>query len=85
MSNEYTIHLKIEHLPEGEYLATCKDLPGLVAQGRTVSETVEIAQDVSRKLIESYVEHGDKFLEEWNVERAGKLGKIGFPGDYGMI
>jgi len=40
---------------------------------------------VARKLIESYVEHGDKFLEEWNVERAGKLGKIGFPGDYGMI
>jgi len=60
MSNEYTIHLKIEHLPEGEYLATCEDLPGLVAQGRTISETVEIAQDVAKKLIESYIEHGEK-------------------------
>ena len=40
---------------------------------------------MARKLIESYVEHGDKFLGEWNVERAGKLGKIGFSGDYGMI
>jgi len=60
MSNEYTIHLKIEHLPEGEYLATCDDLPGLVAQGCTISEAVEIAQDVAKKLIESYVEHGDK-------------------------
>ena len=60
MSNEYTVHLKIEHLPEGEYLATCDDLLGLVAQGRTISETIEIAQDVARKLIESYIEHGDK-------------------------
>jgi len=60
MPNEYTIHLKIEHLPEGEYLATCDDLPGLVAQGRTISEAVEIAQDVAKKLIESYIEHGDK-------------------------
>jgi antitoxin HicB len=30
-----------------------------VAQGRTIAETIEIAQDVARKLIESYVEHGD--------------------------
>lgn len=60
MSNEYIIHLKIEHLPEGEYLATCEDLPGLVAQGRTISETVEIAQDIAKKLIESFIEHGEK-------------------------
>jgi antitoxin HicB len=33
--------------------------PGLVAQGRTRAETVEIAQDVARKLIESHLEHGD--------------------------
>ena len=32
---------------------------GLVAQGRTVAETLEIAQDVARKLIESYLDHGD--------------------------
>lgn len=28
-------------------------LPGLIAQGRTVSETVEIARNVARKLIEA--------------------------------
>lgn len=49
----------IEPLPEGEFLATSEDLPGLVAQGRTVAETLEIAQDVARRLIESYLEHGD--------------------------
>jgi predicted RNase H-like HicB family nuclease len=49
------------HYPvdEGGYLATSKDLPGLVAQGRTLAETIEIAQDVARKIIESHIEHGD--------------------------
>ena len=58
-SNEYTINSKVQELPEGQYLATSDDLPGLIAQGRTVAETLEIAQDVAKKLIESYVEHGD--------------------------
>ena len=58
-SNEFAINLKIEELPEGQYLATSNDLPGLIAQGRTVAETLEIAQDVAKKLIESYVEHND--------------------------
>lgn len=56
---EAIIRLHIEKLPEGFYLATSDDLPGLVAQGRTVAETMEIAQDVARKLIESLQEHGD--------------------------
>ena len=59
MTNEYTIHLNIESLPEGQYLATSEDVPGLVAQGRTVAETVEIAQDIARKIIDSLIEHGD--------------------------
>jgi predicted RNase H-like HicB family nuclease len=29
--------LHIEKLPEGFYLATSEDIPGLVAQGRTIS------------------------------------------------
>jgi predicted RNase H-like HicB family nuclease len=50
------INLHIEHLPEGVYLATSDDLPGLVAQGRTVTETLEIARDVAKKLLEAQVE-----------------------------
>lgn len=57
--SEALITLHIERLPEGVYLATSDDLPGLVAQGRTMTESVEIARDVARKLIESYREHGD--------------------------
>lgn len=50
---EKRINLHIEKLPEGYYLATSETLQGLVAQGRTISETVEIAKDVAKKLIES--------------------------------
>ena len=56
---EYIVSLKIEKLDEGAYLATSDTLQGLVAQGRTIAETMEIAQDVARKLIESYIEHRD--------------------------
>jgi predicted RNase H-like HicB family nuclease len=45
--------LHIEKLPEGFYLATSDDIPGLVAQGRTIAETLEIARDVAKKLLES--------------------------------
>jgi predicted RNase H-like HicB family nuclease len=50
---ELAIGVHVEQLPEGMYLATSEDLPGLVAQGRTVAETLEIARDVARKLLES--------------------------------
>ena len=56
---EILLGIHIEALPEGGFLATSEELPGLVAQGRTAAEAIEIAQDVARKLIESYVEHGD--------------------------
>jgi predicted RNase H-like HicB family nuclease len=49
---EHVIHLHIEHLPEGLYLATSEDVQGLIAQGRTLNETIEIARDVARKLLE---------------------------------
>ena len=50
---EHMIQLHIEKLPEGLYLATSDEVQGLVAQGRTIQETIEIARDVARKLIEA--------------------------------
>jgi predicted RNase H-like HicB family nuclease len=50
---EHIIQLHIEKLPEGVYLATSDDVQGLVAQGRTIQETIEIARDVAKKLIEA--------------------------------
>jgi predicted RNase H-like HicB family nuclease len=49
---ERVIKIHVEKLPEGIYLATTDDIQGLVAQGRTVAETLEIARDVARKLVE---------------------------------
>ena len=60
---EYLVSIKIEKLEEGVYLATSDNLQGLVAQGRTIAETMEIAQDVARKLIESHIEYGDPLPE----------------------
>ncbi len=50
--SEILLNIHIEPLEEGGYLATSTDLNGLIAQGRTVAETLEIAQDVARRLID---------------------------------
>ena len=68
-SSGHQASLRIEKLDEEVYLATCDSLQGLVAQGRTIEGTVEIAQDVARKLIESHIEHGDPLPEAARIER----------------
>ena len=72
---ERIIKIHIEKLPEGVYLATSEDLQGLVAQGRTATEALEIARDVARKLIEA------------RKERSGRLEliKISDSFDYPLI
>ena len=61
--NELVIPLTVEPLEEGGYLPTSPVWEDLLAQGRTVGETLEIAQDVARKLMESYLAHGDPLPE----------------------
>jgi antitoxin HicB len=74
------IDLKIEELEEGGYLALSDDLPGLLAEGRSYQETLEIAQDVARKLIESYIEHKDplpdRILRQINIKHKTTRFKI---------
>ncbi|RWX50678.1 putative nuclease of the RNAse H fold, HicB family [Candidatus Electrothrix marina] len=60
---EWIINLHIEKLPEGVYLATSDDIQGLVAQGRTIAETIEIARDVARRLLEAQEEKRQKIPE----------------------
>jgi len=50
---EKLIPVHIERLPEGCYLATSDAIQGLVAQGRTIEETLQIARDVAKKLLEA--------------------------------
>ena len=56
---EVVIRLKIEPLDEGGFLATSPDVPGLVAEGRSLSEAVEIARGLARRIADSCLEHGD--------------------------
>jgi len=70
---EGTIQIHIEKLPEGLYLATSDDIQGLVAQGRTITETLEIARDIVKKLIEAQSENG------------GNVRKLGDNFDYPLV
>jgi len=55
---ELVIGIHVEQLPEGLFLATCDELPGLIAQGRTVAEALDIGRDLARKLIDARRERG---------------------------
>lgn len=72
---ERIINLHIEKLPEGLYLATSDDVQGLVAQGRTVAETLEIARDVARRLLEAQAER----------QQEPELAPLGDRFDYPLI
>jgi predicted RNase H-like HicB family nuclease len=50
---ELANRVQVEELPEGAFLATSEEVPGLVAQGRTGAEALDIAHDVARKPIEA--------------------------------
>ncbi len=67
---ELALNVRIEALPEGIFLATSEDMPGLVAQGRTVAEALEIARDVAERLVEARREReGDLFLQSMRAGR----------------
>ena len=67
---ERIVKVHVERLPEGYYLATSDDVQGLVAQGRTVTETLEIARDVARKLLEA--QQGSSAVSE-NIDQISDL------------
>jgi predicted RNase H-like HicB family nuclease len=54
----YSVTLEIEHLPEGPYLGTSPDLPGLIVQADTPEEVIRLAPDIARDLIEVMQETG---------------------------
>ena len=50
---EKYIMLNIQKLPEWKYLATSESIQGLVAQWDTFEETIDIAQDIAKKLLKA--------------------------------
>ena len=73
---EVAIRVRVENLKNGRYLGTSPDVPGLVAEGRGVAETVEIAKSLAGKIVKSCREHGDPlppvFRSKVRSKRAGK-------------
>ncbi|MEQ8711908.1 MAG: hypothetical protein RIC80_02770 [Cyclobacteriaceae bacterium] len=65
---EHKINLHIEKLPEGCYLATSDVVQGLVAQGRTIAETLEIARDLAKKLLEAQTDESRVVLDSFATE-----------------
>lgn len=57
---ERLINVHIEKLPEGYYLATSDALPGLIAQAPSLTETLEIAQDVAKQLLAAMAERNQR-------------------------
>lgn len=55
METEIVLNVKVEPLDEGGFVATSSDMPGLVVQGRTRAETLELAQANARILMEVYL------------------------------
>ena len=55
----YQITLEIRQLEEGPFLGTSPDLPGLIVQGASPDEVVELAPDIARDLIEVMLETGE--------------------------
>jgi predicted RNase H-like HicB family nuclease len=67
---EIAIRVRVEPLKEGGFVATSPDVRGLVAEGRSVAEAVEIAQSPARKIVESCREHGDPLPTVFRSKRA---------------
>ena len=56
----YQITLAVEQLQEGPYLGTSPELPGLIVQGATAEEVIDLAPDIARDLIAVMVETGQE-------------------------
>lgn len=74
MEPMYRITLEIEQLPEGPYLGTCPELPGLVVQGDSVQEVLQLAPDLAHDLIAVMVETNQALPAELElVSSPGRL------------
>ena len=69
----YLLRVEVEPLEEGGYLATCPDLQGCRAEGDTVAEALENAEDVARVILELCLEKGLPLPPELQDEQAPPL------------
>ena len=73
----YQITLEIQQLPEGPFLGTSPELPGLIVQAETVEEVVSLAPGIAKDLIEVMRETRQPFPYPPNSGRATLLTVVG--------
>ena len=73
MMKRYLLRVEVEPLEEGGYLAICPDLQGCHAEGDTVAEALENAEDVARVILELCLEKGLPLPLELQDEQAPPL------------
>jgi predicted RNase H-like HicB family nuclease len=66
---ELALQIQVVEVSEGLFLATSNELSGLVAQGRTVAEALDIARDVAKKIIEARRDRGSGLNLPTTTER----------------
>lgn len=47
-----TVRIDVHRLPEGVYLATSEDLPGLIVETATREEAIDLARDLALELVD---------------------------------
>jgi len=77
---EVAIRVRVARLKDGRYVGTSPDVAGLVAEGRSVAEAVEIAQGLARKIVESCLDHGDPLPRVFrNAHRSSQEFRVPVP------
>jgi antitoxin HicB len=67
------MRLHVEPLEEGGFVGTSPDVPGLLAEGRTIGECAEIARELARTIAESCIAHGDPLPPIFQRTAAGSM------------
>ncbi len=60
----YTITVFLQPQPEGVYTVTCKELPELITEGRTIEEALYNVEDAFSATLEIYREFGQPLPKE---------------------
>jgi predicted RNase H-like HicB family nuclease len=76
MSQILALAVEIEPLTEGGYLATCSDIPGCHAEGKTIGQALDNLRDVAQVIYELCQEKDLIFVTAHPRARAGAFRKI---------
>lgn len=56
---EYIVNLRINKLPESDYVATSADIPGLIGSGKTITRAIEKATAQAKRILQEHADRGE--------------------------